>query len=81
MIFIGAVFMRVNFLLFILVVTNPYRNLDYSKINIYYLNGKTDSRVLVVEPEKDKNKKVTEEVLFCFLCTPPQFVPMETWQL
>jgi len=36
---------------------------------------------LLVTPEKEKTKKVTEETLFCFLCTPPQFVPMETWQL
>ena len=64
----------------LLVVINPYKNLNYREINVYNLKRK-DFRIKVTEPEKDKNKKeVKHEMQFCFLCNPPQYIEVEVWE-
>ncbi len=64
----------------LLVVINPYKSLNYRKINVYNL-GRKDFRIMVTEPEKDKNKKeVKYEMQFCFICNPPQYAPVEVWE-
>lgn len=64
----------------ILVVINPYKGLDYSKINVYVIDEKSYGIVLV-EPEKDKNKKqVKYEMQFCFVCNPPRYIEVEVWE-
>ena len=64
----------------LLVVINPYKSLNYRKINVYNL-GRKDFRIMVTEPEKDKNKKeVKYEMQFCFICNPPQYMQVEVWE-
>ncbi len=64
----------------ILVVINPYRGLDYSKINVYVIDEKNYG-IILIEPEKDKNKKqVKYEMQFCFVCNPPQYIQVEVWE-
>ncbi len=64
---------------FVLVVINPYKNLNYSKINVYQLKNE-DKRLIVIEPEKQEKKKAKYEMQFCFICNPPQYVPVEVWE-
>lgn len=77
--YLGASKMKQFAMSFLLVVINPYKNLNYSKINVYNLKRR-DHRIVVTESEKEKSKKVSFEMQFCFICNPPQYVPVEVWE-
>lgn len=65
--------------IFILIVVNPYKNLNYSKINVYQLKS-NDKRLFVTKPERERKKRVKYEMQLCFICNPPKYVPVEVWE-
>jgi len=78
--FYGNIEMKSFFISLVLVIVNPYRGLDYSRINVYVIDEQ-NYEILLIKPEKDKsNKKVRYEMQFCFICNPPQYAPVEVWE-
>lgn len=68
-----------NFIVFLLVVLNPYQGIDYNRINVYNLKS-SNHQINVIKPEKEIKKEVNFEEQFCFLCNPPQFIRVEKWE-
>jgi hypothetical protein len=70
--------MRNNLFVWLIVVLNPYENLDYDNPNVYYFDD-AEFKIRVVTPEKEKDfeKKKAVKLEFCFLCDPPQYLPIE----
>lgn len=63
-------------LFWLIVILNPYDGIDYDEPNVYYITS-DDYEIIVTEPEKEKQREPKIELQFCFLCNPPQFIPLE----
>ena len=54
---------KVCVITFLIVITDPYKGIDYSKPNTYTLNKecKKDCILEVIEPEKEAEKEIATE--------------------
>lgn len=67
---------RLFLYLFLIVIVDPYKGLNYRAINIYHISENVSYEIETVGPEEEEKEESlnSTQYIWCNICFPPQYI-------